>query len=63
MALVAVYTNENCPGIPEGARAEVWDDDLEPDQQAAWARARAVANRIYWAQQRRKTEGNANGKV
>lgn len=58
MALVAVYTHENCPGIPEGARAEVWDDDLEPDQKAAWARARAVAAGIYWKHKREELAKN-----
>ena len=58
MALVAVYTHENCPGIPEGARAEIWDDDLEPDQKAAWARARAVAAGIYWKHKREELAKN-----
>ena len=58
VALAAVYTHENCKGIPEGARAEVWDDDLDPDQQAAWARARAVAAGIYWKHKREELAKN-----
>ena len=64
MAVVAVYTHENCPGIPVGARVEVRDDHLDPDQEAAWARARAVAASIYWKHKRAemaRKDGNLNG--
>lgn len=53
MAIVAVYTHENCPGIPKGAVVRIHDDCFAADQQAAWAHAREVHARIYFDQQRR----------
>ena len=58
--VVRIYTSENCPGMPEGVVVRVHDDALEPDQQAAWARAHATARRIYWEQQKRKQEGTTD---
>lgn len=54
MAIVAVYTHENCPGMPKGATVRIHDDCLAEDQEAAWAHAREVHARIYFNQQRRK---------
>lgn len=54
MAIVATYTSENCPGMPRGVVARIHDDCLAEDQNAAWARAREVHERIYWAVKRRQ---------
>lgn len=54
MALVKIYTHENLPELPEGVTARVFDDDLEKDQEAAWAHARRVHDRIYWEIERKK---------
>lgn len=54
MAIAAVYTSENCPGMPEGCVVRVDDSALEKDQQAAWDRAYAVAFRILDEQIKRK---------
>ena len=53
MAVVATYTHENCPGVPKGAIVRIHDDCFAEDQQAAWAHAREVHERIYWAVKRR----------
>ena len=51
MATAAVYTSENCPGLPAGCVVRVDDSALEKDQAAAWDRAYAVAFRINREQQ------------
>lgn len=48
MKAAAIYTSENCPGVPKGAVVRVHTDKLEADQHAAWAYARKVHERIYW---------------
>lgn len=48
MAIVAVYTSENCPGIPKGAVVKINTADVLPDQKAAWEHARRVHARIYY---------------
>lgn len=57
MAIVATYTSENCPGMPEGCVVHVDDSALEKDQKAAWDRAYAVAFKIYEQQKKRKAKG------
>lgn len=59
MALAATYTSENCPGIPKGAVVRIHTDRLAADQQAAWANARRVHERIYWENKLRQ-EGHIN---
>lgn len=48
MAVVAVYTHENCPGIPKGATVRINTENVLPDQKAAWANARKVHDAITW---------------
>lgn len=33
---------------PNGCTIRIHDDDLEPDQEKAWAEAYKVAERIHW---------------
>lgn len=46
MAIVATYTSENCPGMPEGCVVRVDDSAMEKDQAAAWDQAYTIAFRI-----------------
>lgn len=56
MAVVAVYTHENCPGMPKGPVVRIHDDCFAADQEAAWAHARKVHDRIYWNIKMREQE-------
>lgn len=48
MAIAAVYTSENCPGIPKGAVVKINTAHVLPDQKAAWENARRVHDDITW---------------
>lgn len=48
MAIAAVYTSENCPGIPKGAVVKINTAHVLPDQKAAWENARRVHDSITW---------------
>lgn len=39
-----------------GARVRVHDDDLAPDQEAAWREAYKVKSRIFWENKRREAK-------
>lgn len=56
MAIAAVYTSENCPGMPKGCVVRMHTDKLAEDQAAAWERARRVHERIYWENKRKMME-------
>lgn len=62
MAIAAVYTSENCPGMPKGCVVRMHTDKLAEDQAAAWEHARRVHEKIYWEikiKSMREAENNA----